>query len=185
MNRSVLVVIAISAILMTGCAREHEPTPEETTITAVGEIAPDFEVVTLEGETFKLQEQRGKVVLVNFFATWCPPCREELPHLEKEVWQRFQDESFALVVLGREEDEKVLRPFLEKTEFTFPVAPDPERAAFAKYASQYIPRNVVVGPDGTILFQSQGFERADFDEMISVIETALTTIESAPDAEDV
>jgi peroxiredoxin len=187
MRRAIPALILISAVLMTSCAPDKaQPTPEETTLTAVGDMAPDFEVVTLDGKPFNLSDQRGKVVLVNFFATWCPPCREELPHLEKEIWQRFSGESFSLVVLAREEDESVLRPFLEETGFTFPVAPDPDRAAFSKYASQYIPRNVVVDPGGTIIFQSQGFEQAEFNEMIAVIEKALAAMEppTESDAEE-
>ena len=148
-----LAAVALALTLAAcGWLGDEGPTPEETTLTKVGDLAPDFEVVTLDGQPFKLSDQRGKVVLVNFFATWCPPCREELPHLEKEVWQKFTGDNFSLVVLGREEDESVLRPFLDETEFTFPVAPDPDRAAFSKYASQYIPRNVVIDPEGTIIF---------------------------------
>jgi len=176
------VLILLTAALLTSCAREEQPTPEETTLTTIGELAPDFEVVTLGGQHFKLSEQRGKVVLVNFFATWCPPCREELPHLEQEVWKKLSDDRFALVVLGREEDETVLKPFLEETGFTFPVAPDPKRAVFSQYASQYIPRNVVIDPEGRVIFQSQGFEQAEFDEMISIIVNALATIEPPKEA---
>jgi len=173
MNRAALAFALLTILLLAGCGREAELTPDETTLTVLGQTAPGFEVVTLGGEAFDLESQRGKVVLINFFATWCPPCRDELPHLEKEIWQRFRDRPFALIVVGREEDDDVLRPFAEKYGYTFPIAGDPDRAAFGKYASQYIPRNVVVGPDGMILFQSQGFEKDEFSEMVIVIEGAL------------
>jgi peroxiredoxin len=148
---------------------------------AIGDLAPPFEVTTLDGAAFSLGEQRGRVVLVNFFATWCPPCREELPHLEREVWKRFSDERFALIVVGREEGDEVLQPFVDQHGYTFPVAGDPDRSVYSKYASRYIPRNIVIGPDGTVLFQSQGFERDEFETMIAVIERALDAIgEPAP-----
>ena len=98
MNRIALACLLVSTVLLAACPIEHEQTPEETltpeetVLVGVGDAAPDFELVTLEGESFSLQEHRGKVVLVNFFATWCPPCREELPYLEKEIWKRFDPE---------------------------------------------------------------------------------------------
>jgi peroxiredoxin len=133
-------------------------------------------VTTLDGEPFTLSEQRNRVVLVNFFATWCQPCREELPQLEEEVWHRFQGDDFSLVALGREHTAEELAPFADETGFSFPIAPDPDRAAYARYAEMYIPRTVVVGPDGSILFQSSGFERSDFDHMIEIIEQALARL---------
>jgi peroxiredoxin len=165
----------MAVLLLLSCGGS-EPSPEETTLTEVGQTAPDFTVTTLQGKSFSLSEQRDRVVVVNFFATWCPPCREELPHLEREVWQRFRGDDFSLVALGREHTAEELEPFAEETGFSFPIAPDPERTAYARYAEMYIPRTVVVGPDGTILFQSQGFERSDFDRMIDVIDRALSDL---------
>ena len=75
MHKAALVFVLVLASLFVGCPTEDEPTPEETVLVEVGDVAPDFELVTLKGETFNLGANRGKVVLVNFFATWCPPCR--------------------------------------------------------------------------------------------------------------
>jgi peroxiredoxin len=166
----------LTAVLTILSCGGSEPSPEETTLTEVGQAAPEFEVTTLEGESFSLSGQRDRVVVVNFFATWCPPCREELPHLEREVWQRFRGDAFSLVALGREHTAEELEPFAEESGFSFPIAPDPERAAYARYAQMHIPRTVVVGPDGTILFQFQGFERSDFNRMIDVIDQALSDL---------
>jgi hypothetical protein len=82
-----------------------------------------------------------------------------------------------MVAVAREETDEILTPFCESFGLTFPLAADPEREVFALYAEQYIPRNVVVGPEGTILFQSSGFERADFERMLEVISGALTELE--------
>ena len=174
----------LAVVLVAGCASEPELTPEETVLTVVGQTAPSFELVTLGGETFNLDEHRGKVVLVNFFATWCPPCREELPHLDREIWQRFDPQRFSLIVVGREEDDDVLQPFVDQHGYTFPVAGDPEMVAYSQYASRFIPRNFVIGPDGEILYQSQGFERPEFDEMVAVIAEAVDAIEVAEPTDD-
>ncbi len=180
MHKAALVLVLVVAVLFVGCPAEEGPTPEESVLIHVGDPAPGFELTTLAGETFNLETHRGKVVLVNFFATWCPPCRKELPYLDKEIWQRFDPEKFALVVIGREEGDDVIQPFVDKHGYTFPFAGDPEMVAYSQYATRFIPRNFVIGPDGTVLYQSQGFERPEFDEMVSVIEEA---VEALPEGE--
>jgi len=185
LNKFGLVVLLAVLCVFVGCPHDETQTPEETLTPAetvlvnVGDTAPGFELVTLDGEIFNLEAQRGKVVLVNFFATWCPPCREELPYLEKEVWQRFNPEKFSLIVVGREEDDAVIGPFVEKHSYLLPFAGDPDKAAYDHYASRFIPRNFVIGPDGVVLFESQGFEREEFDEMIVVIEEAIAALETS------
>ncbi len=189
MNKFGLVVLLAVLCVFVGCPKdetqlpEETLTPEETVLVAVGDIAPNFELTTLDGEIFNLEAQRGKVVLVNFFATWCPPCREELPYLENEIWRRFDPEDFALIVVGREEDDAVIGPFVESNEYSLPFAGDPDKVAYDQYATRFIPRNFVIGPDGTILFQSQGFERGDFDRMIAVIEGAVAVLEEPIEAD--
>lgn len=175
MTRLRVALLLTAVLALVGCML-FEPSPEETTLTRVGQPAPDFTVTTLDGELFSLSKQRGRVVVLNFFATWCSPCREELPHLEEEVWLRFEGDDFSLVVLGREHTTDELMAFVDETEFSFPIAPDPDRAAYARYAEMYIPRTVVVGPDGSILFQSSGFERSDFDHMVEIIEQELARL---------
>jgi peroxiredoxin len=179
-----VVQLAVLCVFV-GCPKDESQlpeatlTPEETVLVGVGDTAPNFELTTLEGEIFNLEAQRGKVVLVNFFATWCPPCREELPHLEKEIWQRFDSDRFSLIVVGREEDDEVIGPFVESNGYSLPFAGDPKKKAYDRYATRFIPRNFVIGPDGTVLFQSQGFERGDFDRMIVVIEEAVADLDDA------
>ena len=154
-------------------AARDEATPESTSLTRVGQAAPDFELATLDGGSFRLADQRGKVVLVNFFATWCPPCRQEMPFLEQEVWRRFGPEGLVLLSISRGETAAEVDSFGVANGLTFPLAVDPDRGVFGLFAEAFIPRNYVIGPQGSILFQSQGFERPDFDAMIGVIAGAL------------
>jgi len=123
----------------------------DSTRTKVGEDAPDFVCRTVSGEEFSLGKQRGKVVLINFFATWCGPFRQELPHLEKQVLNQYKDrEDFKLIVIGREHVTNELAKFGMEQKLTVPMAPDPKRAIYGKYAEKYIPRNFVIGKDGII-----------------------------------
>ena len=179
MKNTGLALLLIAASMLTGCAGEAEvePTPAETVLVAVGDAAPGFELVTIDGEIFSLEENRGKVVLINFFATWCPPCREELPYLEKDIWRHFDRDKLAVVVIGREENDQIIRPFVEKHGYTVPFAGDPEMVAYSQYATRFIPRNFVIGPDGTVLYQSQGYEPHEFEEMVKLIEEAVAAIE--------
>ena len=181
MNRRLaLIGIVVGTALLLGACGRSEPTPEETTLTKVGQTAPDFTVTTLDGRPFHLDAERGKVVVLDFFATWCPPCREEMPHLEQQVWQRFKGDRFAMLALGREHVDTELLPFVKEFDLTFPVAADTNRDAFGLYAEEYIPRTVVVGADGTILFQSTGYEPKEFEHMIAVITKAVQAAGEAP-----
>lgn len=178
-QRAVLLLAAVCGLLFTGCAKtksgqkDPEAAVQAATLTHVGDMAPDFTVTELDGSSFSLSALRGKVVLVNWWATWCPPCVEEMPLLQSLVWDRFRGADFAMVAVSRAETPEVVRPWIAKKKFTFPVALDPDRSSYAKYAAAYIPRSYVIGPDGRILFQSQGYEKGEFATMIETIATAL------------
>ncbi len=169
-NPTIVLALILTVALLTACGdKKDEPTPGETTLTEVGQKAPDFTVPTIFGSPFKLSDHRGKVVLVNWFATWCPPCVEEMPHLQNEVWEKFRGPDFTMVSIAREETLQVVRPFVLKNELTWPIALDVTREAYAKYADAYIPRTQVIDREGTIIFQSLGFEKKEFATMIEVI----------------
>ena len=159
-------------LLLTACAGSG-PGPGETTLIHVDDPAPGFALELVDGGTFDLAIHRGEVVLVNFFATWCPPCREEMPHLKAQVWEVFGGEGFAMVSVAREEAADVVAPFAQKYGAEWPFALDPERQAFARYAEAFIPRNFVIGRDGTVVYQSSGYEEPDFAEMLAVIRREL------------
>ena len=176
MNRTFTIFPALTLLLIlaAGCGEKvgqekTAPSVEETTLTKVGQSAPDFTVATLNGGAFSLSDQRGRVVLVNWFATWCQPCIKEMPHLQKEVWEEFRGSDFTMVSVAREETLQVVQPFVLKHELTWPFALDPHREAYARYAAAYIPRNQVINREGEIIFQSQGFEKEEFETMIRVI----------------
>jgi len=147
---------------------------DTTTFTKTGQMAPAFVCTTINGKTIDINKLHGKVIWLNFFATWCPPCNQELPVLQKDVWDKYKNNSdFVLVILGREHTDKELKAYVEKKHFTMPFAPDQSRKIFGLYASQNIPRNVIIGKDGKIVFQSTGYTAEDFRKAEETAAAAL------------
>jgi peroxiredoxin len=144
-------------------------------LTHVGETIPSFTVKELSGSTFSMAHERGKVVVVNFWATWCPPCRLEMPRLEKEIWNKYQSNpGFAMVAIARQQTEATIAGFHRAhAEFTYPLAYDPARNVYAKFADAGIPRSYVVDKHGRIVFQSVGYQAGDIQKLNRAIEKAL------------
>ena len=125
---------------------------DPTTLISTGSLSPSFECITSGGAEINIAEMRGKVIMLNFFAVWCPPCKLELPVLQKYVWEEYKDyEDFMLLVIGREHDSKVIEGFIAEKGYKMPFVPDPDRRIFDLFATQYIPRNVVIDRDGIII----------------------------------
>jgi peroxiredoxin len=130
----------------------------------VGDRAPDVLITTLNGMPLRLSEHHGKVVLVNFFATWCGPCTIELPHLQ-EMWDDLHGNAdFTMLIVGREESQEAVSKFKVANNFTFPMAVDLDGSAYAEFAEERIPRTYLVSRDGTVLFHSAGFSDSLFYE---------------------
>src|SRR6516165_9070658 len=127
------ILTTILGIVLASRAFAAEPSTEETTITKVGQEAPAFSVLTLDGKTIDSKALKGKVVLLDFFATWCRPCLAEMPHLEKEVWQKFKDKGLVVLAIGREHQNSELLDFQKKRSFTFPMAGDAKREVYGRY----------------------------------------------------
>jgi len=164
-----ILLLACGLLVFSAMAATEE---EETTLTKVGQAAPEFRATLLDGKTFDLKDAKGKVVLVNFFATWCGPCMQEMPHLQDQIWTRFKGANFAMVAIDREESEAVLQAFQAKHQFGFPIATDLKREVYSKFASKYIPRNVLIDAKGNIIFQSVGYSDGDFQNLVAAIAKA-------------
>ena len=150
---------------------------DPTTVTKTGDKAPDFSCKTIDGQTINLSGLQGKVVLLNFFAVWCPPCNQELPVLQSNIWNKYKNnKDFALIVAGREHSEKDINDFARAKNFTMPFVADPEREIYELYASKYIPRNVLIGKDGKIIFQNRGYTKEEFAEIEKLIAENLKHI---------
>lgn len=147
---------------------------DDKTMTREGQRAPDILVQTVpSGSYFDLGMQRRKVVLLNFFATWCPECLEEFPHLQS-VWEKHgQDERFTMCAVSVGEDEETVLKFLNEHGYSMPAALDPEMRDFQRYALDSIPRTYLIDPERRIVSQMSGFDSQKFDQMQREIERAL------------
>ncbi len=145
-------------------------TQDETDVVSIGDKAPRFTVKTIDDKTICLNNLKGKYVLVNFFATWCKPCIQELPLVEKYIEQRFVDKGLVLVAIGRGHSLKELQLFNESKKFTFHIAADPQRSIYDLYARKFIPRTYLIDPDGKIIYASAGYTKTEFEELLSQLE---------------
>ena len=173
---AILCVILLAMLIIWPVApakAQNRPTPEQATIVKDGMVAPDFELTMFDGSVVKLADLNGKVVLLNFWATWCPPCRAELARVEKDIIEKFKGQEFVFLPVSRGEKKEVVAAFREKMGYTFPMGLDSDSAVYSKYAVTYIPRNFLIGKDGKVVKASVGYDEAEFAELVKLIEETI------------
>lgn len=146
---------------------------DNSTLVKIGQQVPAFTVKMFDGSTVDIRDLKGKVVLLNFWATWCPPCRQELTRVQKDIIDRFRGKDFVFLPISRQEKYETVKAFREKTGYTFPMGLDTERKIFPLFATETIPRNFVIGKDGKIVFMEIGYSEESFQKLIQEIEKAL------------
>jgi peroxiredoxin len=126
----------------------------------------DFTLAELGGKTWRLKEQRGKVVVLNFWATWCPPCRKEMPDLET-LYQQFKEQGLVILAISDEDAGKV-RPFIAQQKVTYPILLDPGRKVNELFQIEGIPKTFVYDRNGKLVAQSIDMRtRRQFLEMLA------------------
>lgn len=142
----VIVMVAIFILMQW----EEQPVYKDEPITEDTIHAPNFTFPGLDGEFVSLDDYRGKVVLLNIWATWCPPCVAEAPSLEK-LNNRFKDHDFKMLAVSiDEEGENAIIPFMEKYKLSFPVLLDPEASIMELYGATGVPESFIISKDGII-----------------------------------
>jgi peroxiredoxin len=126
------------------------PTSAPLKLVGAGDIAPDFQLEDTDGKQVALSDLRGKVVLLNLWATWCPPCKEEMPSMER-LHTAMAGQDFIMLAVNVEENARTVVPeFLKNTPYTFPVLYDDEGVVQKLYGVSKFPESFIINKDGTI-----------------------------------
>ncbi len=169
MRRRLLFVLVINFVFVGQLFSQ-----DSFTLVKKGETAPDFSFEINPGQSKKLSDYKGKTVLINFFATWCGPCLQELPHIDKEIYTKYkEDDNFVIFNFGREHNWDVVNKFKADKKLNMPFYPDVERKIFAQFAGQNIPRSFLIDNNGTIIYSSAGYIPEQFETLKSLIASQL------------
>ena len=145
-------------------------------IVKVGEQAPDFTIELTNGEKISLSSLKGKVVMLQFTASWCGVCIKEMPYIEKDIWNKHKNnKDFVLIGIDRDEPLDTVLAFAKKTGVTYPLGLDPNGDIFALFADRKagITRNVIINKDGKIVMLTRLFNEEEFSEMCKEIDSLL------------
>ena len=171
-----IIVLSISSMAQLIKVPKQEISAEYGYIVKQGEMVPEIEFELTDGTTIKTSDLKGKVVMLQFTASWCGVCRSEMPHIEKDIWLKHKDnQNFALLGVDMDEPLDKVKKFAEDMKITYPLALDPGAEIFYTFAAKGagVTRNIIIGKDGKIAYLTRLFNKEEFDEMIEVIDLLL------------
>ncbi len=149
LNTGLLMLVLVFLVLVSGC-NDQGQAPVAKPV-AVGQMAPDFTLTDMQGKQVSLAQFRGKVVLINFWATWCPPCREEMPSME-ELHRKLKDKGLVLLALNVDkEGYMAVSNFLSRLQYSFPVLLDTDAKVQNLYQVFRFPETFIVDRNGVIV----------------------------------
>jgi peroxiredoxin len=170
-------MIAVAAVVFMTLATysQEQKVYEHDYLVRIGDEAPDFTVREADGATYRLSDLRGKVVMLQFTASWCGVCRKEMPFIEDEIWQAGKGNDLLVIGIDRDESKETVLKFGSEMQITYPLALDPGADIFGLYALKTagVTRNVIIDRSGKIIFLTRLFDRQEFDKMKEVIFSEL------------
>ena len=187
-NRMLVILLALIAVVCVAlwyadkveregkAAAAAEQPADEAAEAAAATLAgegTDFTVEMIDGSKVALSELRGKVVLLNFWATWCPPCREELSHVQQQVIDRFAGEEFVFLPISRGEERAAVEAFRAKTGYAFPMGLDTDETIYKRYATRFIPRNFLIDRTGRVVKATVGYDDEEFAELLRAADAEI------------
>jgi peroxiredoxin len=135
--------------------------------------AVDFELEDLDGRMISLSSMHGKVIFLNFWATWCPPCRAEMPSMEK-LYNRFASRDFEIIAIDLQEKNKQVSKFVDDNDLTFKILLDKTGSTGAAYGARSIPTTYIIDRDGSVLARTIGGREWDTAEVFDLFEKILS-----------
>ena len=168
-------LLCMSCTVLPPALAAEETAALSTTLTAVELVeAPDFTLRDMDGKAYTLSGLRGNYVLVNFWATWCPPCRKEMPSLEY-LYQRYKDRPFRVLAVNQWEDPDHVFSYMGELDVfpEFPILFDPQSAVSADYGVRGLPTSFLIDPDGRIAYRAIGGREFDHPDVVTLIGSLL------------
>lgn len=145
-------------------------------IVKIGQALPEIELVLTDGKKVTTSDLKGKVVMLQFTASWCSVCRKEMPHIENEIWQKHKNNrNFALFGVDMDEPVDKVKNFASDMKITYPLALDPGAKIFYTFAAKGagVTRNIIIDKNGKIVYMTRLYKENEFNEMKEVIEFLL------------
>jgi peroxiredoxin len=157
---NVMLRIVLSLSLMLGAAAVQGKD--------MNEPAPDFTLKSRQGDNLRLEDFRGQVVMLNFWASWCGPCRQEMPLMD-DIYQQYKDLGFTVLAVNVDENRDEAHRFLDKVPVTYPILYDPESQVSEQYNVQAMPTTVMIDRNGNARFVHYGYKPGyedDYEQQI-------------------
>ena len=152
MKKILWIVVTMTVLLSAGCDNSNtqsQSLPSETGL--VGKTAPSFTLKDVQGQIVSLEQFRGQVVVLNFWATWCPPCREEMPSMEK-LYHDYRDKGLVLLAVNVEENgQQAVSQFLQRTPYSFPILFDDSGDVQRAYGVYRFPESFIIDRNGVVV----------------------------------
>ena len=175
--RIILIGILVSLSMLTMAQSYQQVIPEEYGYKVkIGEEVPNFDLVLPNGENTNIKALRGKIIMLQFTASWCSVCRMEMPHIESQIWKKLQsNDDFRLYGIDLKEDKATVDKFQSDMKITYPLALDTDGEIFDMFTvpNAGVTRNVIVDREGKIAYMTRLYKEKEFNEMVDVINALL------------
>ena len=158
----------IRFLILAGCLALFITACGEKPVATVGKPAPDFDTLDLDGKVWSLSKLKGKVVFINFWATWCSPCREEMPSMQR-LYTKLPKDKFEMIALFNNDKKPAVRNFVSQLELTFPILSDEHNFAGTKYGLTGLPETFIVDKQGVIREKIIGPAKWDSPENVEML----------------
>ena len=157
---SFLILACCLALFVTACG--------ESPVASVGKPAPDFDTIDMEGKIWSLSKLKGQVVFVNFWATWCAPCREEMPSMER-LYAKLPKDKFKMIALFNNDSPALVKDFVAKLGLTMPILDDQKNLIGIKYGLTGLPETFIIDKQGVIREKFIGPAEWDSPESVEML----------------
>lgn len=171
-----LILLFLMAVSVKAQLPEKEIPADYGYVVKIGQQVPDFSLKTTDGKSIPVSSLKGKIVMLQFTASWCSVCRKEMPHIEADIWNKYQNNpNFALYGVDLDETKDVVEKFAKDVPVTYPLTLDPKGGIFYRFVEQNagVTRNVILDKSGKIVYMTRLYKDEEFQEMKKVIAELL------------